>query len=215
MSSKYRVAVQYDPRRAAYIARAPELIGCEAEGPTRVDALANLEEELDAQVETMRDQGNPPPPAVDDWAAESEAEAGADTGSEPATEPLGTVTARVSASVHRELQYHARAEGVELDALVAELLVEALALRNARELRPRVRRRSHEERQDRDNRGNQRGREGRGARGSYSDIMDDKASFLEYVRGLDNDPGRSRGPNRRNRRRGRGRGPEGQGGNNG
>jgi len=97
------------------------------------------------------------------------------------------VSARVSISVHRELVELARAENVSVDELVGELLVEALALRDARNMRRRGR--AGDNRRDRlDNRGSRR---------SYNEIMDDKASFLEYVRNVEQDCGGRRGQGRR------------------
>ncbi len=201
MSSKYRVTVQYDPKRGAYIARAPELAGCEVEAESRAEAVSHLEEELDAQVETMRDQGNPAPRAVDDWDPQDEQ-------AEPGDADIGNdISARVSKSVHRELVSHARAEGLSQDELVAELIVEGLALRSGRNLRKRRGRRA-DGNQRNDQRGNQRNRDQhRGNRRSYSDIMDDKASFLEYVRNVEQEStGNRGGGNRRNNRRRGGRG---------
>ena len=76
MSDKYRVLIQFDPGRGAYVARAPELSECAAEGDTRAEAFAQLEEELEAQVEqelqewppddmadTALDDDNAPPSA--------------------------------------------------------------------------------------------------------------------------------------------------------
>jgi predicted RNase H-like HicB family nuclease len=264
MPDRYRVSVQFDAARSVYVARAPELHECSAEGDTRAQALAELEEEIAAQVATIRDQGRQAPLAVDELPdpltagadGAGERAAGAESGGDAAAGQrngellLGRISARISASLHRELLYAARFEGVEVDTVVGELLAEALALRGARSLSPAWRRRGRPEarmggnaadsrraeRHDEDAQptewseptwqGERRGGRGRGGGGggrfSYAAIMDDKASFLEYVRGLTRDeggPGRGAGggggggPRRgRNRRRGGRRGPPGTGG---
>ena len=43
----YRVLVQYDPEKNVYTARAPELEHCSAEGATRAEAIAKVEEEIE------------------------------------------------------------------------------------------------------------------------------------------------------------------------
>lgn len=134
-------------------------------------------------------------PAVDDAGADVDGNI-ADTEGNAGAEPLGNeVTARVSRSLHTELVALAEAENLSVDELVGELLIEALALRDARNTR-RKGRAGGNRRDSRDNRGNRR---------SYNEIMDDKASFLEYVRNVEQERGGNRRPNRRRRNRNRGR----------
>ena len=195
--AKYRSIVQYDPEKQVFTARAPELEHCQAEGATRAEALARLEEEMDAQIHNMLEQGAQPPHAVDQ------------------EEFSGELQAKVSRSLHRELMYLARAEGIELPQLVGEML--ASALDGRRSQRSAVRRQGPSEADaDRQPRGgnHDRGRPGFGPR--YHGIMDDRANFIEYVRNLEQNGGPQPGgapglggggANRRRRRRGPGKGP--------
>lgn len=221
--SIYRVLVHYDAQKSLYVARAPELEQCAAEGQTRAEAVAKVEEEITAQVENIREQGGRlPPVAVDDLAAHT-----------------GEITTRVSRLLGRDLAWQARLEGVSVDQLVGEILAGALAERQQRGQRraPAEDRQpiSHarvdgEESQPLTNAGNQdryggqRGqtRDGAfrrgpgGGGGRYHAIMEDRATFLEYVRGLEQGgPGhaapRGGGGGDSRRRRNRGRGPSGGG----
>jgi predicted RNase H-like HicB family nuclease len=209
--SNYRVVVQYDSARAVFTARAPELHHISGEGATRVDALAHLEEEIDAQVANAREGGGSLPPAADGELEESWS---------------GDVTAKVSRNLHRELAFQARAEGVELGPLVGEMLAQALEAR--RQLRRRPAQASVGERDERPQAapapgqgqgpgpGNDRrpqpyrGGQGQGQGGRYHAIMEDRATFLEYVRGLESGGGPPR--NRGDRRRGPAGGGGGRGG---
>src|SRR5262245_51599133 len=114
----YRVIVQYDPSRSVFNARAPELSHISGEGPTRGEAIAQLEEEIAAQIANARESGGAvapaPIPAIDDVSEEGFS---------------GDIAAKVSRNLHRELSFQARAEGVELGALLPELLAQALEIR--------------------------------------------------------------------------------------
>jgi predicted RNase H-like HicB family nuclease len=228
-ASIYRVLVHYDSDKLLYVARAPELEHCTAEGQTRAEAVAKVEEEILAQVQNIREQGGRvPPAAVDDLAAHT-----------------GELTARVSRLLSRDLAWQARLEGVSVDQLVGEMLAGAMAERQQRGTRrvpaenrapvasPRV---DGEDSQPMSNAGaNERfagprgpvpqgrdgGRRGMGGGGRYHAIMEDRATFLEYVRGLEQggpsygQPRAGGGDNRRRRDRGRGPsrgGPGGTGG---
>src|SRR5437868_15204134 len=100
----YRATATFDPDRKVVLARAPELEHCAGEGASRSEAVAKLEEEIDAQLANMLSHGSTPPRAVDE-----------ETFS-------GELTAKVSKLLHRDLAYQARSEGIELDQLVGELL---------------------------------------------------------------------------------------------
>ena len=190
--SNYRVLVTYDPERSVYVARAPELEHCSSEGATRGEALTKLEEEIDAQLRNAREQGGRPPAPVDE-------------------DPMlsGELSAKVSRTLHRDLVWQARSEGVELGQLVGEMLAAALETRRQRGRRPTANSqpepravsgadpeppRRDDRRDDRPpNRGFGREGGGRGQGGRYHAIMEDRATFLEYVRGLDSGGG-GRGP---------------------
>jgi predicted RNase H-like HicB family nuclease len=204
----YRVIVSYDADRKVFSARAPELEHCTAEGATRADAIARVEEEIDAQLANMLSHGSTPPRSVDEEVYS------------------GEVSARVSRLLHRDLAYHARFEGVELDHLVGELLSSALEARRQTRAPRSGNRPPAEQQPPSDNIGNRhdggpRRQGGFGGRGQYHAVMDDRANFIEYVRGLEQSGGHgpSRGPgggggggDGRRRRRGGHGGPQRHGG---
>jgi predicted RNase H-like HicB family nuclease len=186
MVEPYRVVVVFDPERSVFVARAPELEACVAEGATRAEALAKVEEEVAAVLAHIAAGGGQPPEPLD-----------------RAPLPPGPLALKVSDGLRRELVFQARIEGIELDALAGELLAGALEARRSRGRgRPQ---REDGPRQD-------RGPGGFGRRGEqsprYHDIMEDRASFVEYVRQLESGGrpgGAPRGPG------GGGRGPAGGG----
>ena len=182
--SNYRVSVQWDPARSVFVARAPELEHCSAEGKTRAEAMTALEEEIDAQLRNMREQGSPPPAALD----------------EDDSSLSGEIAAKVSKGLHRELVIQARSEGVELGQLVGEMLAGGLDARRAARGGRRApaqgqAREPGNEAQPRGPRpgGGFGGRDQRGQGGRYHAIMEDRATFLEYVRGLESGGGPPRG----------------------
>src|SRR5690349_11843414 len=95
----YRVVLSYDSEKKLFTARAPELGQCQAEAPSRAEAIARVEEEIAAQLANMREHGAQPPPAVDE------------------TECDGTFQVKLSRGLHRELLWQAHAEGVSIDQL--------------------------------------------------------------------------------------------------
>jgi antitoxin HicB len=162
----YRIIVSYSEATKAFTARSPELEHCEAEGATRAEAIAKLEEELNAQLENMQAQGVELPRPVEEIPVD------------------GELKVKVSAALHRELIFLARSEGIELDTLLVELLTRSVSQRwsGARGGgRPR----------QEGGRGPRR-EEGQGSR--YHNIMENRADFIEYVRGLETgQPGRGGG----------------------
>jgi predicted HicB family RNase H-like nuclease len=200
----YRATLTFDPDRKLFIARAPELEHCTGEGPTRAEAVAKLEEEIDAQLANMLSHGSTPPRAVDE-----------ETFS-------GEITARVSKLLHRDLAYQARSEGIDVDHLVGELL--AAAMESRKQTRGvRSGNRQQQEHMPHDSVGNRYEGGGRnrgfGGRGHNTALLDDRANFIEYVRGLEQGggaPGRHGGGGPggdRGGRRGRGGRGGGRGGN--
>ena len=173
--ARYRCTVQFDAEKQVFRARAPELEHCQAEGQTRAEALARLEEEMDAQVRNMREQGAQPPAPVDEDTC------------------TGEVQLHLSRGLHRELLFQARDEGVELGQLLSELLAGGLEARRA--ARGGARRSApadHDgDRNERGPRDRDRPRQGYGER--YHGIMEDRANFIEYVRGLDQGAGNQGG----------------------
>jgi predicted RNase H-like HicB family nuclease len=191
----YRCIVQYDAEKQVFRARAPELEHCQAEGPTRAEALQRLEEEIDAQVRNVREQGGKPPAPVDE------------------DEASGQLQLQVSRGLHRELLFQARDEGVELGQLAGELLAGGVeARRAARAGARRAAQPDHDaERGDRGPRGDRGERPRQGYGGRYHGIMEDRANFIEYVRGLDQGAG-NQGGGRRGGGGGRRSGKGGPGG---
>jgi predicted RNase H-like HicB family nuclease len=178
----YRVIVNFDGERKLFVARAPELEHCTAEGPTRAEAIAKVEEEIDAQLANMLSHGSTPPRAVDEEIF------------------TGEVSAKISKTLHRDLTYQARTEGIDLDQFVGELLAAAIEARRHTQRGQRSGNRQASDAVPHDNIGNRahdggqrRGGFGGGGRGYSPQILDDRANFIEYVRGLENGGFQQRG----------------------
>ena len=61
---RYEVIITWSARDGAYVARALELPGCMAHGPTYEVALANIQEAMHLWIDTAMEDGIPiPPPA--------------------------------------------------------------------------------------------------------------------------------------------------------
>jgi predicted RNase H-like HicB family nuclease len=190
----YRATVIFDSDRKVFMARAPELEHCSGEGATRAEALGKLEEEIDAQLANMLSHGSTPPRAVDE-----------ETFS-------GEIAAKVSKQLHRDLMYQARSEGIEIDQLVSELLAAAMESRKQHRSVRSGNSRPREDQQPHDNVGNRfdgggaRPQRGFAGRGNNAHLLDDRANFIEYVRGLEQGGGQRHGGG------GHGGGPGGPGG---
>ena len=59
--TRYEVIIYWSDEDGAFIAEAPELPGCAADGPTRAAALRNLELVIEEWIETARSLGRPIP----------------------------------------------------------------------------------------------------------------------------------------------------------
>ncbi|MEK6607818.1 MAG: toxin-antitoxin system HicB family antitoxin [Myxococcota bacterium] len=171
MSAEYRVMVFHDREKGSFTARAPELERCEATAATRTEAVAKLEEEIDAQMHNMRAAGHPPPAPVEDQAAFS-----------------GELKLRVPSGLHRDLVWLARAEGVPLEQIATDLLARGVEARGYGRAAAGAGAGAGERDGARGGSQNRAGRDGQGAR--YHGIMDDRANFIEYVRGLESGGGR-------------------------
>jgi predicted RNase H-like HicB family nuclease len=200
----YRATLMFDTDRKVFIARAPELEHCSAEGATRAEAVGKLEEEIDAQLANMLSHGSTPPRAVDE------------------EQFSGEISAKVSKLLHRDLAYQARTEGIDLDHLVGELLAAGMEARKQTRV-ARGGNRAQPEHHGNDNVGNRfegggRPQRGFGGRGQNNHLLDDRANFIEYVRGLEQQgtrhgqPGGGGGGGRRRGRGGRGGNPNHGGG---
>lgn len=60
---KYRVLLEQD-EDGVFVAHAPALPGCIAQGPTRDAALANIREAIEGYLESLRAHDEPIPPAI-------------------------------------------------------------------------------------------------------------------------------------------------------
>ena len=61
MQAKYAVIIYWSEDDGAYIAEAPELAGCAADGATYAQALANIEVVIAEWIETALSLGRPVP----------------------------------------------------------------------------------------------------------------------------------------------------------
>ena len=59
--TKYEVVLYWSDEDDAFIAEVPELAGCAADGPTRQEALANVEIVIAEWLDTARELGRPVP----------------------------------------------------------------------------------------------------------------------------------------------------------
>lgn len=158
--SMYRIIVRFDAESEQFCAGAPEL-DLQATAPSREEALAML----DAAIQEVLAEHEGAPEPRDAEKAENRVEL------------------ELSATLSRELTFFARSEGVSVATLAQELLAEALVRRTGGS------RGGYQGGQGkrRDGRGAGPRPDGRGvSRERYHDIMENKASFLEYVRGLEN-----------------------------
>jgi predicted RNase H-like HicB family nuclease len=180
----YRILVKYDGEKEQFIASVPELGDLKAVGKTRAEALEGAEAEVENAFRQAAEEGKEMPPPLD------------------GTEFSGELTVKVSPSLHRELVYLAKTDGIEIDQLLGEIVSAGCAIRSAIKSRPQA-----TEHKGRDSRGRDGRRDGRrpGRGNRYFNIMDDKASFMEYVRGLETGGGGGRGGRRGGGGRGRGR----------
>ena len=56
-TEKYQVTIRRSPEDKAFIAEAPELPGCMADGATRQEALGNLNVVIEEWIETAKELG--------------------------------------------------------------------------------------------------------------------------------------------------------------
>lgn len=59
--NKYEVIIYWSKDDQAYIAEAPELPGCAADGNTYYEALKNIETIIEEWIETAKEEGRPIP----------------------------------------------------------------------------------------------------------------------------------------------------------
>jgi predicted RNase H-like HicB family nuclease len=176
----YRVLVVYDREKERFEARVPEL-ELEASGSTRQEALTSIEDAIEQRIAGAAEDKASLPEPIDVLTSG------------------GEITVKLGDAVYRDLLIHARQSGLSAEELAGQMLARSLgAMEGARPQRrrpppeaptedlergpPRDHRDERErERDDRDDRGRGRGRRREG----YRPELDDKANFLEYLRGLE------------------------------
>lgn len=62
---KYRVILEQD-EDGVFVAEVPALPGCISQGPTRVEALKNVQEAIKAYLESLKGHGEPIPPSINE-----------------------------------------------------------------------------------------------------------------------------------------------------
>ena len=62
---KYRVVIQQD-EDGIFVAEVPGLPGCISQGQTRSEALLNVQEALEAYLESLQAHGEPAPPPIEE-----------------------------------------------------------------------------------------------------------------------------------------------------
>lgn len=159
----YRILIYQDTEKEAMVADVPELPDCRVVADTYEGALAAARDKIMDVVAAFRAEGKPVPKPIDERKYERE------------------LSVEVSPWLQRELEWQASKEKVEKQQIVSEILAEGLA---RRKWRRHGKSRSHG-RHD----GGRRGRRDHGNKNKSMDIMEDRASFIEYVRGLDSGGG--------------------------
>ena len=163
----YRIMVNYDTNKKQFTATVPELGRVMATGETRADALEKAEEAIESAIRKAAEDEQTLPEPVD------------------RSTYSGELTIKVSPSLHRELAFLAVEDGLEPMQLAAELVTTGISVKTAGRLRPA-------KGGDRQNRKDNR-RSGRSHKKDYHNIMDDRASFIEYVRNIGTGGGKRSG----------------------
>jgi len=175
-----------------FVASCPELKDVEAVGATRVEAIEALESDLEDRVDELKRSGVKIAPPID------------------AEELDGRIEINVSKSLQKDLLVLAKSQGVELEALLTEILSRCARSNSTSSGGQRRSGQSSGKGGGRSSQGSRR--RGSGSRnsggGNTTGLMDNRAGFIDYVRRNENGtakPSRSRGRKRR--------GGGGQGGN--
>jgi predicted RNase H-like HicB family nuclease len=62
---KYRVIIEQD-EDGIFVAEVPSLPGCISQGKTRVEALKNIQEAIEAYIKSLKAHNEPIPPSIDE-----------------------------------------------------------------------------------------------------------------------------------------------------
>ncbi len=65
MKLKYRVIIEQD-EDGIYVAEVPSLPGCIAQGKTRKEVIANIQEAIEVYIESLKAHNEPIPPSIDE-----------------------------------------------------------------------------------------------------------------------------------------------------
>ena len=66
---KYRVVIEQD-EDGVFVAEVPSLPGCISQGTTRVEVLKNIQEAIEAYVESLKVHDEPVPPSISEEVVE-------------------------------------------------------------------------------------------------------------------------------------------------
>jgi predicted RNase H-like HicB family nuclease len=66
---KYRVLIEQD-EDGVFVAEVPSLPGCLSQGPTRADALKNIQEAIEVYLESLKAHDEPIPPSINEEVVE-------------------------------------------------------------------------------------------------------------------------------------------------
>lgn len=66
---KYRVLIEQDAD-GVYVAEVPALPGCVSQGPTRAEAIQNVQEAIAAYLESLKQHNEPVPPSISEEVVE-------------------------------------------------------------------------------------------------------------------------------------------------
>ncbi|MCC7384715.1 MAG: hypothetical protein IT384_22895 [Deltaproteobacteria bacterium] len=196
----YRIHIHFEPDQGHFAASVPEL-GLSSTAKTRSELITAVEDAIEARIQEAASGKTLPAPI--------------DTQSLPST-----IAVPLSGGLARELFYQAKRDNLTPESLAAELIARGVGQSEARG--PRRRRDeaapgapgesassgdeqpadlSHERRDPGGDRGPPR--RGRRDREGYRPELEDKANFLEYLRGLEKGPGQGGGGSGGGGRRGR------------
>ncbi len=115
LKKPYRIVLEPDDQGVGYAVWVEELPGCISYGDTPEEALEMIREAMELWIETALEDGDPIPEPL------------------ATREYSGRFLVRVSPSLHRRLVELAQQEGVSLNALVNQILAQAVGYASARE----------------------------------------------------------------------------------
>jgi len=63
---EYKIILEPDPEDGGYVVHCPALPGCYSQGDTREEAIANICEAIEAYLGSLKLDGLPPPPTLEE-----------------------------------------------------------------------------------------------------------------------------------------------------